>query len=809
MAIDLLAYYIAPNSFLLHPWAPLLVIPGAILLWLLLRSDWVAFAGEDAEPAARRRRKHLRRFVFLSRTLIILLLLIAIASPFIERETLIEGDPYLRILIDNSTSFGLFDQAIGGKLANEISKQIRVETKYVGAKDQSAIGDAVLQSLQGDGNILLVSDGQNNFGADLGDVALYAAKLNASISMIRTTPVHSDARIYVRGPTKTLEDVDNKFTIHVDRVGNLPNTRVTVAIDNAVVLDKTTAEESFVITQKLGPGYHTLIAKVEASGDHFIENNIFYKTIKVVKKPNVFFWTKAESPTYILLSQTYEMSKGSALPSDLMQYHAIVINNLNVKDITDTDVDNIIDFTSEGNGLIVIGGDNAFEKGGYKDSRFEELLPVYVAEPGKKEGDINIVVLIDISGSQAARTGGGAAASGADIGKAQAVSIITDMKPENKLGIVAFNTQGYEIEPLSYISEKAGHLEKIRRLQPGGGTMVNAGLFKALEILKPADGSKNIVLISDGVTQLPQATFDTANLASKLGVKIYGVGVGATTNEFVMKKVTELANGIYFKAEQLDRVRILFGKTEEGEAKRFTVSILDGNHFITEDITPPNAIITGYNIVVPKSTGSSLFTTQVGDPIVTAWRYGLGRIVAYTTDDGTNLAGEMLSGENSHAITRMMNWAIGDPDRTSEVFVDVEDTRIGSPTKVVVKSPEPPKAEGVAFFKTPDGLYRATIYPSALGFNKLVDATFAVNYAEEFADLGISPTLEKTVIGSGGSIYEADQVEKIVAQVKSRSKRSVIKKVYLRYPFVIAALIILLAEIAIRRLTGKRGQAPF
>ena len=48
------------------------------------------------------------------------------------------------------------------------------------------------------------------------------------------------------------------------------------------------------------------------------------------------------------------------------------------------------------------------------------------------------------------------------------------------------------------------------------------------------------------------------------------------------------------------------------------MSIMDGNHFITEDIDPPSAIVTGYNIVVPKTTGSQLFTTQVGDPLMTA-----------------------------------------------------------------------------------------------------------------------------------------------------------------------------------------------
>ena len=424
-----------------------------------------------------------------------------------------------------------------------------------------------------------------------------------------------------------------------------------------------------------------------------------------------------------------------------------------------------------------------------KTADSEEMLPVYVAEPGKKEGDTNIVVMIDISGSQGQRVAGGAAS--VDVEKAQALSIISDMKPENKLAIIAWNTQSYELEPLSYISEKVGYLDKVKRLSHGGGTMMGQAIFKALEILKPAEGSKNIIIISDGITQLPDETFKVATLGSQLGVKIYAVGVGPQTNDFIMQKVAAIGNGIYFRADQLDRVRILFGKPEDPNARRYTLSIMDGNHFITEDIDPPSAIVTGYNIVVPKTTGSQLFTTQVGDPLMTAWRYGLGRIVAWTTDDGSQYAGEVLSKANSQVITRMMNWAIGDPDRTSETFIDVEDTRVNAPTKVVVKSTEPPKSEGVSFFKTPDGLYRATIYPTTIGFNKLVDATFAVNYADEYADLGVSEALEKTVYGTGGNMYGPEELDKIVKEVKSRSKRTEIRKVFYRWPFVIACMVIL------------------
>ena len=71
-------------------------------------------------------------------------------------------------------------------------------------------------------------------------------------------------------------------------------------------------------------------------------------------------------------------------------------------------------------------------------------------------------------------------------------------------------------------------------------------------------------------------------------------------------------------------------------------------------------------------------------------RYGLGRIVAWTTDDGSQYAGEVLSKANSQVITRMMNWAIETQTgqaRPSSMWK----THVNAPTKVVVKSTEPPK----------------------------------------------------------------------------------------------------------------------
>jgi len=788
---------------MMYPWAILIIIPIFFAIAFLLSRSFVRI---QMEPEIARRKRFLRKFMLITRTAIFLLILIAIATPFVQKEVTEEGDPYLKIIIDNSTSFTMFDQAPVNNLVKELQKRMRVEVKYAGDSKSSPLGDAVLSNLQNNANILLISDGQNNQGVDLGDVALYATRLNASLSTVRMDPKNNDVSVAISGPGKTLEEVQNRYTVKLKKTGDPGTTHVVIKVDGQVVMDKTTNEEEVLFNTSFTGGYHRITAQaMDPKDDQFPENNIFYKTVKVVKKPKVYYFTKKASPLETLLRQVYEVQSGPSIPADLSQFHAMVINDPNVKGLTEHDIEVINDFTSEGNGMLAVGGDNSFEKGGYKDSRYEQLLPVFVSEPGKKEGDNNIVIVVDISGSTGTKMAGpGNEVIVVDVEKAQAIALYNTMKAENKVGIVAFNNQAFLIEPMSYIYEKVGVIDKLSRLTHSGGTLISGGLIEAMELLKPLQGSKNIIIISDGQTQLSESAFAAAKLADQMGIKVYTVGVGPQTNEFIMMKIAGLTNGIYFRVDQSSKLKILFGPPDQGEKTKFGLSILNENHFITEDAPPIMGTISGYNIVVPKTTAQMLVTTDVGDPVLTVWRYGLGKVAAYTTDDGEKYSGSMLSGENSYIMLRAMNWLIGDPDRKSDQYINVDDTRLGDSAKITVKSPTPPAAPGVAFYKQEDDIYTATIMPTQTGFQEVAGAIFAVNYQTEFDSLGVEEKFYDLVRTTGGKVFEQGDAEQIAQEVRTRSKRMIDKKTPIRSPFLIAAIILFIFEIAVRQVVKNR-----
>ncbi len=779
-----------------YPWALLFIIVLIPLIWWILRHDFIVI---KEEMIVKLQKKRVRRLMFFTRSLLVILILCALASPYVQKEKIIEGDAFVQLLVDNSTSMAVFED-ISQQLAAKLEKKLNTEVKVVGSDTTSNIGDSVLNNLEPHGSILLLSDGNVNAGANLGDVALFATKLNATINAVKLKAIRNDASVEIFGPAKTLENSENTFTVFINRIGSIQGVRLTVTLDGEVIYDQLTNDKSYQFTRQLPKGTHKITAKID-SQDFFPNNNAFFKTVKVVPQPKVLLLSEKASPLETLLKQLYIVDTATSIPSKLTDYYTVVVNDIPADHI-DTSTDILNDFVADGNGLVVFGGENSFDKGNYRNSIFETMLPVMVGQPEKKEGDLAIAIVIDISGSAGAPFG--RFASTADFEKAAAIGILQGLKPETLVSVIAFNNQAYLISELSPVFSKRDLPETVSRIKWGGGTNIGAGLLKAISVLSEFGGSKNIVILSDGKTQAPASAIEAAKYASNNGIKIYTVGVGPTTDEKNMMDYAEISNGIYFRATEESKLKVLFGPTDEQAAQsgQMELVILNKNHFITENFEP-NATLYGYNQVSPKGAARLLATTSTGEPVLTIWRLGLGRVGAFTVDDGGKWAGSMLMSGNSRLIARTMNWAIGDPERKSASFIDAKDTRINEPAEITVKSSVPPTAEGVAFYKIDEDTYTGSIMPVSVGFQSAAGAEFAVNYEAEFGNLGLNPELDKITGSTGGKVFDPNDIDGIVERARTTAKRVISSRDYVRWPFILLAVVLFLVEIFIRRLVRK------
>lgn len=782
----------------------LLLIPAAaVVLFLIIRKDFVRLKGE--RWAFYQKVKVKRRLVmFALRAIVVAALLAALAQPAVFRQELSSGDPSLTILVDGSRSFDIFDRAAAEKIKAELEDKIPVRIRQIGSQDQSAIGDELIAAMLGNDNLLMVSDGRVTKGRSLGDVMVVAASINSTINLLYLEPARADLAVRVEGPRVTTVGIDNEFLVRVDEAKH-PNAeslsyRVAVTLDGETVVDETSSGiNGFRFSRKLSEGYHQIAAQLYAS-DFFQENNVFYKTVKVEKKPKVLLVSEPGSPLEVVFSPIYDLSIVSDLNSisSLEGYSSAVLNDVPVSGI---DVDKLSQFIDDGNGLVVFGGRSSYDKGSYKGSQFENLLPVMVGagEAGAKKF-VNVVLLIDISASTGAGFSTESSATVEEVEKALALGIVNDLRPDDRVGVIAFNVEPHTIAELGRLSASKNELlSRIPRLVYTGSTLISEGLRGARQMLADVDGSRNIVLLSDGKSGSMGEDLIGARYAAELGMKVYAVGVGEGTNSEHMQDIAKKGNGAYFEPAEAQKLKIIFGSAEAAPTDKFRLEKLNNNHFITRNVKL-NARLAGFNQVVPKPNADVLVATAENRPIVTVWRFGLGRIAAITTDDGSGWAAEILNKENSVLITRAVNWAIGDLGRNKKFDVTVRDTFLGEKFGVEVTSDKMPSDSRMAFSKVGERLYSSELAAEKTGQYSFFDATAAANYPLELLNLGYSDDLPILVQVTGGQVFRPEQTEELLEKVKADSKRLVTKEKSLAWIPLAIALTVFLIEIAARKL---------
>ncbi len=793
------------------------IIPTLLLIFFLIR------LGKLHSPADYQHIKLRRRTIFITRSLIIICILVALASPFILRERLVSGDYSLTLLADNSTSFTVFDTHTTERLEEALSSYIKVDTITFGDDSKTPLTDTLLEQLQEGKNVLVVSDGYNSIGPELSSIVLQATKINSSIHALQLQPEKKDSSITVFGPEKVSPGIKNLFKVHIRGTDTASAKHVILDIDGRKILDKHTSEQEITFYESFTEGSHHITATLDTK-DHFTDNNHYLKSVKVIPKPEVLFVTLQDSPLLPLLKQLYTVKVTSDLASlDKERYYAIIINNVPFG-VLEKDINSLKNYLSDDNGVLFIGGKSSFDEGNYKGTKIEELLPSFVGVAEEKdEGIVNIVIAMDVSKSTTLGYGSG---SVSQVEKAIALSVIDNIKDTSQVGFVGFDSQAHIISEISPLGEKREDLlQKVRSLaKQSSDSYVPTGLAAAIKMLEGVSGGKNIIFISDGRSGGIGQAKSLAATAQETDIRIYGVGVGDRNGcirqnargECVIrpseiygvdaiKNIALAGGGAYFTGEKTpQKVKVLFGGGDNDKDKdSFTATILDESHFITQDLEL-SAQVTGFNHVIPKSTAHHLVSTDSGEPLLTVWRYGVGRVGILSTDDGSVWATTLLDGENSLLYTKTLNWLIGDPERKSKYYVSVQDTNLKRVTEIKVKAEQQPVAEGLTFYKRENDLYAATLTPTQIGFQKALNTEFAVNYNKELEGIGFNPELQEITAATGGQLFTEDQIAEIVAIVKTQTERPVFKRWYYRWPFILLALLIFLFEIYLRRAGGRK-----
>ena len=756
----------------------LLAFPAAAAaVWALLYRG----ASGTASPRS-------RKWLFAVRLVVVALVVLSAAGPYTVQPRQTTGDPSVTLLVDRSDSTAVTPD-VADRLSDAIEAEgVAVRRVPVGANDSSPVGDAVAANLEENGSIVLLSDGRVTEGQSLGAATDLARSVNASVSVVSPEPRTAERYVTVAGPEKASLGVDNRFTARVDGVGGNVSATLTVEVDGEQVAERTVedapATVEFNHTFETN-GTHTVTAEIDTV-DRFSENDVFRKTVRVVERPEILYVSDGEYPFREYLGGLYDVDTAEEVPEDLSPYYAVVVQDTPAESVGN--VDRLQEFVIGGGGLFVVGGPNAFERGGYQGSSFASMLPVSIGE-GQRSAT-NIVLVVDVSGS---------AEEGMRVQKAAALSVLDQLGDENEVGLVGFNFQAYRVSEVEPLSENRGELrDKIQRLRAGGATDIAAGVRGGGELLGDRRGT--VIVVSDGGDNPDEAAAAAAQLSER-GIRVITVGAGERLNERTLRTIAGAGGGSYFRATETTRLGILFGGA--GAAGGSGLVVLDRRAFVTSGVTLTSSP-ESFNDVSVRRGADYLVAGSNGQPALATWRYGLGRVATLTAhgDDGT-LDG-LLREPDSLLLTRSTNYVVGDPERKATGITGVPDTRVGEPTTVTYRGTDRPDVDGPAFRRVGEETFRASVTPTEPGYVEVLDAAYAANYPREYAAFGPAPELDRLVDETGGREFTAAQgtrIARFAAQEASGIRP--VETDWTWLPLVLG-LVLFTLEVSYRRLQVRR-----
>jgi hypothetical protein len=767
-------------------------IPLLVLLFFIIIINFVNFDSEE-----KKQKRKFKAFLFFTRSLIILLAVVALTNPFIIRQTTEAGDPEITLLIDNSSSMQLFD--VNTQLLKEnLEKEIPVTTGYIGYKDTSMLGDGIFRYLHKN-SLLIVTDGNNDQESmHFNDVMAFANRFNTSISAIKLEDEQYDVAISITAPKTAVVDTDYHYTVNIHNVDDPVNYKI--AINDIIIFDGSSSEE---VVQEFSHtfeevGYYKIVAEI-LDPDTFAINNKYYKVIEVVEKPKILYVSTKTAIFDSLLPTRYNVYKTESIPSDVSDFFAVIIND-RIHDITEQQSITLENSVDNGDGLIVWGGMNSF----LGPSNIDLLLPVVSGETEENTALFNFIILFDSSGIIAKDI------TDEELIAYDLLDILQERKEEVNVGIYDFSYKSHEIYPVSPISEVQEMKDAMRNFQdvteidhviwlrPAD---LSKGLAEAIETFDGIEGNNNIIVITDG--NIHDNYFIKAKeklqQLNDMGVRVHSYSFYNTQlDDDVLstrrKEISSLGRGMYITSHR--DLNFLFEKQ---------LIITNNNHFITHELDI-NAKVSGFNDVVAMPSARVLISTGTGIPIVTTNSYN--KVCVVSTDDGEFWGGDIFKERNIYMVSRVIDWAIGDPNRKRNEYTYIKDTTINEEILVQHKGTMPETSR--CNFLDAGDYYECSLAPDAIGFDEILGTPFAVNYDAEYQFVGYSEEiLDHLTKETGGLMFPEEKIDQIIEKVKADAELSINKKISIDWWLLGAAVVIFLFEVLIRRMIEQRRSMKY
>lgn len=699
--------------------------------------------------------------------------------------------------------------------------------------------------------IVVLSDGEETTGAAL-DEATRAGDDGVPIDVVPLSGIDgTDMRIEtVNGPASTWQGEDLSLVVQIGADGGGVATLDLFVDGVAAGSTQVTLQPGSTIVQLSvpapSPGFHAVAVTVSGPSDidRISENNAGYHGVIVRDKPEVLLVAPVGAdPTRLQQALEAEgavvtVMEPSAVPAntaDLAAWDAVVLNNVPAWDLSNNQQVALVDHTEAGNGLIVLGGSAAYGPGSYAGTPLEQAMPVSVkVVDGQRRPSVAVLIIMDKSGSMSYDPRAGST-SKIDLAKSGVVTAASALAPGDQLGVIAFNDEPIWALPMMTLtgSGDLGLVEdSLAALSADGGTELYPALQVGYDALRNVDADvRHIILLSDGKSR--SGTRDTyQRLVTDLGndnITLSTVALGTDADLDLLQFLSTEGGGRYHYANTPEEIpQITFEEAQNAGSQ----SVLRGAFGPVQqqpspilndiDVTtmPP---IDGYNFAEGRAGAQVDLVSDRGDPLLAKWQLGLGRVVAWTADDGSDYAsGWAMWDQYNDFWGETLRWTLPDPSNqaiTSTIARDGSnatvtlDTQIADGDAIVltedavnVTAPDG-STSSVALRLVEPGRYEGTITDPSEGAYLMSlpvqDAALAnaLPVSPEWLPSGGGPDLLAEIANrSGGELFSLDDApagDLFQAPADGARAPGTVRAIW-PYPLVLA-LVLFVLEIGLRQ----------
>ena len=538
----------------------------------------------------------------------------------------------------------------------------------------------------GQKRLVLLSDGIQN----LGEIADLLDLVRASKIEIFTLPLSSEreSEVWVR----ELETPSQVRAGETFSVRAIVETTTDTAVQARLYRNDTPVREPRTIVLKQGKHpidfsqrisdeniyrYRIELSVDNATGDN-PENNTGDGVTRVYGTPHILYIegdTEKSEPLKNVLEMNrlaVEVLTPSEFPTDLVALQnsdAIILSNVSADDLSEPQMTHIESYVRDlGKGLVIIGGDRAFGRGGYHDTPLERVSPLEMTPQQKKES-LALILVVDASGSMANYIGPDQKIQLALEGVRASIQALDD---EDRVGVIAFAAKVKMDHAPTTKHEEI--LREVGKLRPGSGTKMYPALERAYERLQAVDvKQKHILLLSDGKSEGAFIPLAKRIAADKMTLSTIAIG---DADRALMKAIAEAGGGGYRDVQNISELPKIMAD-EVRQTQKYTVQ--EPFQPIINDGNPP--ILTGINYV-PKLYGyiatseKELTQTYIHShedhPILAGWNYGFGRSIAFTSDVKPGWGADWIAWENFGRFWgQVVNWVLPSMDGAADFDLTV------------------------------------------------------------------------------------------------------------------------------------------